>query len=82
MWIPVDLSGDGDRKSRCSFDQGKPADCSGVGKWLDGDVVNSLLRGRLARGVGDDRGFAPETPVKGGIALDEPGFAIRWDCDR
>ena len=28
-----------------------------------------------------DRGFAPETPVKGGITLDEPGFAIRTDCD-
>ena len=29
-----------------------------------------------------DRGFAPETPVKGGITLDEPVFAIRPDCDR
>jgi len=27
----------------------------------------------------DDRGFAPETPVKGGITLDNPGFAIRTD---
>ena len=26
--------------------------------------------------------FAPETPVKGGITLDDPGFAIPADCDR
>jgi hypothetical protein len=60
---------------------GKPADGSGVRDRLGGDEINSLLQGRLARGV-DDRGFAPETPVKGGIALDEPGFAMRPDCDK
>jgi hypothetical protein len=70
----VDLSGDGDRKSLCSFDQGKPADSSEVGDWLEGGKVNSVLWGRLAGGM-DDRGFAPKTPVKGGIALDEPVFA-------
>jgi hypothetical protein len=40
-----------------------------------------VFLGRLARGV-DDRGLAPETPVKGGIAIDNPGFAMRMDCDR
>ena len=75
------LFGNGDRKSRGSFDQGKPADRGGVGRWLESGEVNSVLRGRLARGM-DDRGPAPETPVKGGITLDEPSFAIRSDCDR
>jgi hypothetical protein len=58
-------------ENRCAFDQGKPADRSGARDWLKGGNVNSVLQGRLARGM-DDRGFAPETPVKGGIALDEP----------
>ncbi len=77
----VNLSRDGDRKSRGSFDQGKPADCGGAGNWLEGDGVNSLVQGRLAGRV-NDRGFAPETRVKGGVALDEPGFAIHSDCGR
>ena len=34
---------DGDRKSLRCFDQGKPADCSGVRKWLEGDGVNSVF---------------------------------------
>jgi hypothetical protein len=71
----LNVSRDGDRKSRSSFDQGKPADRSGVRDRIDGGQVNSVHWGRLARGV-NDRGFAPETPVKGGITLDEPGFAI------
>jgi len=54
---------------------------SDVRDWLKGGRVNSVFEGRLAGGM-DDRGFAPETPVKGGIALDEPGFAIRTDCDK
>ena len=54
----VNLSGDGDRKSRCSFDQGKPADRGGVRDWLEGGEVNSVFQGRLARGI-DDRGVAP-----------------------
>ena len=57
---------DGDRKSLRSFDQGKPADRNGVPDWLEGGRVDSVLQGRLARGM-DDRGVAPETPVKGGI---------------
>jgi hypothetical protein len=39
----VDLSRDGDRKLRGSFDQGKPAGCSGVGDWLGWGGVNSVL---------------------------------------
>jgi hypothetical protein len=41
--FPVDLSRDGDRKSRSSFDQGKPADCSGVGVRLESGKVNSAF---------------------------------------
>jgi hypothetical protein len=51
--------------------RGKPAHCSGVPGWLKGGGVNSILESRLAIEI-DDRGVAPETPVKGGIALDEP----------
>jgi hypothetical protein len=29
-----------------------------------------------------NRGSAPETPVKGGVALDNPRFAILTDCER
>jgi hypothetical protein len=74
-------SEDGDRKSRGSFDQGKPDDGSRMRDGLGSIEVNSVLQGRLARGI-DERGFAPQTPVKGENALVEPGFAIRPDCDR
>jgi len=46
-------------------------DRSGMRDWLEGDKVNSVLQGRLARGI-ENRGFAPETPVKGESPLTNP----------
>ena len=39
-----------DRKSRCSFDQGKPADRGGGGECFEGDKVNSSFRAGLPEG--------------------------------
>jgi hypothetical protein len=72
FWL--DMSRDGDRKSLRSFDQGKPAGCGGVGDWLEGGKVNSVLQGRLARGM-DDRGFAPD-PSQGRDRLAHPPTPI------
>jgi hypothetical protein len=45
-------------ENRGAFDQCKPADRSGMGDWLKGWRVNSVLQGRIARGM-DYSGVAP-----------------------